>query len=138
MTDFYKTSNGYCFQKKNGKSKRISKELFMKKNMSKKMKGGAFPYPRGTARKLTLMAEVTGETLKLVNQRRRVYELDESDKLHITLLEFWINLENSKNGIFFTEEFRIYIQNLYKEIYIDTQKILSSRILNKNSKAKGG
>lgn len=76
MPDYYETNNGYCFQKnQNGKIKRISRELFMKKNVSKSMKGGAFPYERQNLGKFTILAKITGDTLERVNQRRRAYQL---------------------------------------------------------------
>jgi hypothetical protein len=126
------------FKKKNGKSKRISKELFMKKNMSKKMKGGAFPYKPGKARKLTLMATVTNDTLTRVNQRRIAFGLEAEKSLHITLLEFWINMEHPNNNIFFLEEFLKHIENLYEEIYISNPLVLKSQKIDSSGIVNGG
>ena len=128
MPNYYETSNGYCFQKnKDGKTKRISRELFMKKNVSKSMKGGAFPYIKGRVGKFTILAKVTGDTLVRVNQRRTAYQLPELDSLHITLLDIYVNLDHPLYIIFSDPNLHHKIKELYRAIYIGNRLELESR-----------
>jgi hypothetical protein len=126
MPDYFESPNGYYFQKnKNGKSKRISKELYLKKNTLNK-KGGAFPYNRDQGGKFTLLSIITGDTLTRVNERRIAYGLHPYDSLHITLLEFHINLYHPASDIFNNPHFKSVIKNLYREIIIGNELKLSS------------
>jgi hypothetical protein len=139
MPDFYETGNGYFFQKnKNGKTKRISRELFMKKNASKLMKGGAFPYQKGKGGKFTILAKVTGDTLDRVNERRIAYNLRPLDSLHITLLDFYVNLYHPLHVIFSDPGFHDQIKELYRAIYIGSELELDSTKKNATVAKKGG
>ena len=139
MPEYFESPNGYYFQKnKNGKSKRISKDIYLKKN-TLNQKGGAFPYSRGQGGKFTLLAMVTDNipqqrlTLDRVNQRRLAYGLVPYDSLHITLLEFNINLDHCAFDIFSNSNFHSEIKNYYREIILAYPLILSS--LRANGKA---
>ena len=139
MPDFYETGNGYFFQKnKNGKTKRISRELFMKKNASKLMKGGAFPYQKGKGGKFTILAKVTGDTLDRVNERRIAYNLRPLDSLHITLLDFYVNLDHPLHVIFSDTVFHDQIKELYRAIYFGNELELDSIKKNATSSKKSG
>lgn len=136
---YYETSNGYCFQKnQNGKTKRISRELFMKKNVSKSMKGGAFPYERQNLGKFTILAKVTGNTLERVNQRRTAYSLPPLSSLHITLLDFYVNLAHPLSIIFSDPTLHNQIKELYRAIYIGNQLELESKKRNSSGAIIGG
>lgn len=136
---YYETSNGYCFQKnKDGKTKRISRELFMKKNVSKSMKGGAFPYPRGKVGKFTILAKVTSNTLARVNERRIAYSLRQLDSLHITLLDFYVNLDHPLCRIFSEPNLHHQIKELYRAIYIGNALELESKKRNATGALQGG
>ena len=132
MPDYFESPNGYYFQKnKNGKSKRISKDIYLKKN-TLNQKGGAHPYFKGRGGKFTLLAMVTDNipqqrlTLNRVNQRRIAYGLIPYDSLHITLLEFNINLEHPAFNIFSIPNFHSAIENYYREIIFRNSLTLSS------------
>jgi hypothetical protein len=139
MLDFYETSNGYFFQKnKNGKTKRISRELFMKKNASKLMKGGAFPYQKGKVGKFTILAKVTGDTFTRVNERRIAYSLEPWDSLHITLLDFYVNLDHPLHVIFSDPRLHDEIKELYRAIYFSNELELDSTKKNATGAIRGG
>lgn len=139
MPEYYETSNGYYFQKnKTGKMKRISRELFMKKNVSKSLKGGAFPYPKEKIGKFTILAKVTGETLDRVNERRLAYSLRRLDTLHITLLDFYVNLDNPLHAIFSDQSLHDLIKELYRAIYIGNPLELYSTKRDATGAVKGG
>ena len=126
MPDYFESPNGYFFQKnKNGKSKRISKDIYLKKN-TLNQKGGAFPYSRGQGGKFTLLAKITGDTLDRVNQRRTAYSLQPYDSLHITLLEFNINLDHCAFDIFSNRDFHSRIRSYYREFILANSLTLSS------------
>jgi hypothetical protein len=126
MPEYFESANGYFFQKnKNGKSKRISKDVYLKKN-TLNQKGGAFPYPRGQGGKFTLLAIITGDTLIRVNQRRTAYRLQPYDSLHITLLEFNINLDHPAHDIFSDPNFHSTIKNYYRETILANSLNLNS------------
>jgi hypothetical protein len=126
MPEYFESPNGYFFQKnKNGKSKRISKDVYLKKN-TLNQKGGAFPYSRGQGGKFTLLAKITGDTLDRVNQRRTAYSLQPYDSLHITLLEFNINLDHCAFDIFSNRDFHSRIRSYYREIILANSLTLSS------------
>jgi hypothetical protein len=136
---YYETSNGYCFQKnKDGKTKRISRELFMKKNVSKSMKGGAFPYARDKIGKFTILAKITGKTLNRVNERRTAYQLPNLDSLHITLLDFYVNLDHPLCRIFSEPHLHHQIKELYRAIYIGNELELESKKRNATGALQGG
>ena len=139
MPNYYETSNGYCFQKnQNGKIKRISRELFMKKNVSKSMKGGAFPYDRLNLGKFTILAKITGNTLERVNQRRRAYHLSSLNSLHITLLDFYVNLAHPLSRIFSDPTLHDQIKELYRAIYFGNPLELESKKRNASGSIIGG
>ena len=126
MPEYFESPNGYYFQKnKNGKSKRISKDIYLKKN-TLNQKGGAFPYPRGDGGKFTLLAMIGGDTLDRVNERREAYHLQSYDSLHITLLEFHINLDHCAFDIFSSNDFHTEIINTYRDYIVDQELTLTS------------
>ena len=81
-----------------------------------------------------MLAIITGDTLIRVNQRRTAYSLQPYDSLHITLLEFNINLDHPAHDIFSDPNFHSTIRSYYREIILANSLTLSSLRAN----GKGG
>ena len=110
----------------------------MKKNVSKSMKGGAFPYPKEKIGKFSILAKVTGNTLDRVNERRIAYSLRRLDSLHITLLDFYVNLDHPLSIIFSEPALHHQIKELYRAIYIGNALELESKKRNTTTGALQG